>query len=260
MAAGVRRSFLRYVSADSAVHRLDPSAKAGAFAVILAMVFLSRGWVVMLPVAALVIALCGLSRVGFSFYLTTLGRFSWMFALSFAINAVFPRAFGYSALSSGALNVAGIFSARLALMVLTGAVFTVTTAPHEIGDSLLAVCGSGGRAGRKAADLATILSISLRFIPVMFEEAERIKTAQMLRGQKSHSLRQRIGAVVNLIVPLFQSSLRKAGDLGFALESRCYGYRVPRTGAIRFGSGEVLVLGASFACLALLILLSRVMR
>ncbi len=255
MAAGLRQNFGRYVSRESAVHGLDPSAKMSVFVLLIASVLISKDWISLAVVAAFLICLCLVSRVGLLFYFGSFRYFAWMFALSFAINVVFPRESTCGAFTPEALNVAGIFSVRLALMILAGTLFTVTTAPYEIGDSLLMFTRFRGRAGRRVADLATVLSIALRFIPVLFEEAERIRIAQMLRGQKTRGLRRRVESVVNLIIPLFQSSLRKAANLGYALEARCYGYMVPKMGRVRFGKSEVALLAASSVCLVLVIFL-----
>lgn len=255
MAAGLRQNFGRYISRESLIHGLEPLTKLLVFAIMIASILLSSSWIPLLPVAALLACLCIASRVNIAFYLGSLKYFSWMFALSFALNVIFPRESAYGAFSPEALNVAGVYSVRLSLMILAGTLFTVTTAPHEIGDSLLVFAGFKGRVGRRVADLATVISIALRFVPVMFEEAERIRTAQMLRGQRAGGLGGRVRAVVNLIVPLFQSSLKKAADLGFALESRCYGYMVPRTERLRFGGREAAVISASVLCLVLVVAL-----
>lgn len=260
MAAGIRQNLGTYVSRESAIHSLDPAAKMLLFIVLIASILVCHDWLSVGLVTAFMASLFLMSKVGISFYLGSLRYFSWMFALSFAINMLFPRDPGFRALSIGALNMAGLFTLRLALMILAGTLFTVTTAPHEIADSVLVFTGLKGRLGRKIADLATILSISLRFIPVMFEEAERIRIAQMLRGQKAHGLRERTKAVVNLTVPLFQSSLRRATYLGFALEARCYGYMVPKTEGLRFGGHEVALLTASGACLTAVVLLRLRLR
>lgn len=255
MAKGLRQNFGRYVSRESAIHGLDPFAKVSVFVLMIASILLCLSWVSLALVAGFLICLCLLSKVSLVFYLGSLKYFSWMFALSFAINVIFPRESVHGAFSPEALSIAGIYSVRLGLMILAGTLFTVTTAPHEIGDSLLAFTGFKGRVGRRVADLATILSIALRFIPVMFEEAERIRTAQMLRGQKACGLRGRVHAVVNLMVPLFQSSLKKSANLGFALESRCYGYMVPSTEGLRIGGREAVLLAASTLCLLFIIFL-----
>jgi energy-coupling factor transport system permease protein len=159
-------------------------------------------------------------------------------------------------LSYEALNVAGIFSVRLALMILAATLFTVVTSPSEIGDSLLFASRLRGRAGRRMAEFAALVSISLRFVPVMFEEAERIRAAQMLRGQPTTGLLNRVRSAVTLIVPLLESAMRRSISLGYALEARCYGYRVPRSPDLRVGPNEI-IFGCGGICLVVMLVLMR---
>jgi energy-coupling factor transport system permease protein len=206
-------------------------------------------------VGAYIAILCLASRVSLSFYVDSLRYFAWMFALSFAINVVFPRGIDVERMSYAALNVAGLFSVRLALMILAATLLTVVTSPAEIGDSLLLVSRIRGSVGRRAAEFATLISISLRFVPVMFEEAERIRAAQMLRGQKTSGLVNRVRSVVAVIVPLLESALRRSVSLGCALEARCYGYRVPRSPDLRVGTNEIIFGSGGIGLLVILILM-----
>jgi energy-coupling factor transport system permease protein len=136
-------------------------------------------------------------------------------------------------------------------MVLAAAVFTVVTCPSEIGDAIMLASKTGGRVGRRAAEAAALVSIALRFVPVMFEEAERIRAAQVLRGARARGLAGKVAGVVGVIVPLVESSLRRATNLGYALEARCYGYRTPVVPRVRIGTGEVGFLGAAAVVLCL---------
>lgn len=252
MGLGARQRFGRYVALESSLHLLNPPFKILMFAMIIASIFLSTSWLHLACVAGYVLVLCVVSRVRIWFYIETLKYFSWMFALSFAVNALFPAGGTSRALSFGALDTAGIFTVRLVLMVIAATLLTVVTCPSEIGDSVLVLAHLRGSVGRKAAEFASLLSIALRFVPVMFEEADRIRAAQMLRGQAASSLIGRIRAVVGLIVPLMDSSLRRAANLGFALEARCYGYRVPKTRGLRLGKREIII---GFSGLAILLAL-----
>jgi energy-coupling factor transport system permease protein len=78
--------------------------------------------------------------------------------------------------------------------------------------------------GFPAHELAMMMSIALRFIPVLLEEADKIMKAQMARGAdfESGNLIQRAKSMVPLLVPLFVSAFRRAGDLAMAMEARCY--------------------------------------
>jgi energy-coupling factor transport system permease protein len=249
MAFGVRQNFGRYIATRSALHALDPLAKVAVFGLVLASTLLASSPATLVLVAGWLVALCAFSRVGPAFYLESLKVFAWMFALTFAINAIFPR--DGAALSGEALRLAALFAARLALMVLAAAVFTVVTCPSEIGDAIMLASKTGGRVGRRAAEAAALVSIALRFVPVMFEEAERIRAAQVLRGARERGLAGRVAAVVGVIVPLVESSLRRATNLGYALEARCYGYRTPVVPRVRIGTGEVGFLGAAAVVLCL---------
>jgi energy-coupling factor transport system permease protein len=250
MTYGVRQQFGKYIALDSHLHGLDPLVKLGVFVIIIISIFVATAWFHLAYLAVYISVLCLLSRVHFRFYLESLKYFSWMFALSFVVNVIFPRGGGVEAWSYPALGIAGIFTVRLALMIMAATLLTVVTCPSEIGDSVLALSKIGGGAGRRAAELASLLSISLRFVPVMFEEAERIKAAQMLRGQPASGLVRRIRFVVGLIVPLLDSSLRRATNLGFALEARCYGYRVPKVAGLRVGRDEIIIGSSGVAVLA----------
>ncbi len=255
MTWSVKQRFGRYMALESPLHGLDPAAKLLVFCLLIACVLLCGSWPAMAVTAVYIAALCLASRVRLWFYLDSLKYFAWMFALSFAVNLVFPRGAEVERLSYEALNVAGLFSVRLALMILAATLLTVVTSPAEIGDSLLLVSRVRGRVGRRAAEFATLISISLRFVPVMFEEAERIKAAQMLRGQATSGLVNRVRSVVTLIVPLLESAMRRSVSLSYALEARCYGYRVPRSPDLRVGTNEIIFGSSGIGLLVVLILM-----
>jgi energy-coupling factor transport system permease protein len=251
MTIGMRQRFGRYVALESHLHRVDPLIKIPVFLMLLVSILLSVAWIHLGLLSAYVLFLCMMSKVKLSFYLESLKYFMWMFALAFAINVAFPKGVGTDRFSLEALSIAGVFSVRLVLMVLAATIMTMVTSPSEIGDSILVFSRIRGRVGRSAAEFASLLSISMRFVPVMFEEAERIKAAQLLRGQPMSGLTNKVRFAVGLVVPLIDASLRRAANLGFALEARCYGYSIPTSPGLRlgkreiiFGSGGILVLFA----------------
>jgi energy-coupling factor transport system permease protein len=255
MSFAVRQQFGRYVAVASPLHALDPAVKIATFACVLASVFLASTYAALSAAAAGVLALCGLSRIGPAFYLRSLKYFLWMFALSVALNVIFPRGGMSQALSRGALAVAGLVTAQLALMILAATAFTVATNPSEIGDAVLSVGRWRGRAGRKAAYFAAVLSIALRFVPVMLEEAERVRAAQVLRGAARRGLPGRVRSLVEVIVPLVESSLRRSTNLGFALDARCYGLCLPASRGVKVGARETgFLAGAAVLVVAVLAL------
>ena len=94
MNLGAKESFGRYIALESPLHGLDPFIKILMFAAVIVSVLLAVAWHHLACLAAYVVILCLLSRVRIAFYLDSLKYFSWMFALSFAINVIFPRAGG----------------------------------------------------------------------------------------------------------------------------------------------------------------------
>jgi len=251
MGLGARQQFGRYLAVPSHLHALDPLAKVAGFIVLVVAIFLASSWPAICLVAACVAGLMVASRVRLSFYAESLKYFTWMFALSFAINAIFPKAGRAAALTPEALAFAAIMAARLVLMVLAAAIFTVSTSPSEIGDCAMIFARLRGPVGRRAAEFASVLAIALRFVPVVFEEAERVRAAQSLRGARPRGLLSRVRSVTHLVVPLLESSLRRAANLGFAMEARCYGYRLPAARCLRFGLDEAVFTGALVVLLCL---------
>ena len=240
---------------ESPLHSLDPVAKPLVFILLVVCVLLCTSWSRIAVVASYIAVLCAVSRIRIWFYVDSLKYFGWMFALSFAVNLIFPRGHDAERLSYEALNIAGIFSVRLALMILAATLLTVIASPSEIGDAFLLLARIRGRIGRRAAEFATLVSIALRFVPVMFEEAERIRAVQVLRGQRTSGFVNRVKAVVTLIIPLLESALRRSVSLGWALEARCYGYRLPRSPGLRVGTNEVIFGSSGIVLLVVLILM-----
>lgn len=122
-------------------------------------------------------------------------------------------------------------STRLALMVLAATVLTSTSSPLHLSQGLDAALAPLQRIGIPTREFTMIFGISLRFLPVLAEEAKRIQEAQMLRGvgHSSRSLAARIRALVPVLVPLLGGALRRAEELGEAMAARAYHPRSERT-------------------------------
>ena len=116
------------------------------------------------------------------------------------------------------------FSARLVFLVTGASLLTLTTQPVALTDGMERLMRPLAKIGFPAHELAMMMSIALRFIPTLLEEADKIMKAQMARGAdfESGNLIQRARAMVPLLVPLFVSAFRRAGDLAMAMEARCY--------------------------------------
>ena len=108
--------------------------------------------------------------------------------------------------------------------MLGSSLLTLTTAPVTLTDGLERLLSPLKVIHFPAHEMAMMMTIALRFIPTLLEEADKIMKAQSARGAdfESGRLFERARAMVPLLVPLFVSAFRRAGDLAMAMEARCY--------------------------------------
>ena len=113
---------------------------------------------------------------------------------------------------------------RLVFLVAGTSLLTLTTSPVALSDGIEKLLGPLKVIHFPAHELAMMMTIALRFIPTLIEEADKIMKAQMARGAdfESGNLLKRAKAMIPLLVPLFVSAFRRAGDLAMAMEARCY--------------------------------------
>jgi len=143
------------------------------------------------------------------------------------------------------------------LLVTTSSLLTLTTSPIALTDAIESILSPLRPLGFPAHELAMMMTIALRFIPTLLEEAEKIMKAQMARGAdfESGNLIQRARAMVPLLVPLFVSSFRRADDLALAMEARCYrgGKGRTRMKVARITGADWLTLAGFVTAMAVLI-------
>lgn len=220
----------QYLHTGSAVHCLDPRTKLWATLVLMASVFLTRSVPFHLFLALFLGIVLILSRIPPRLMGRNLRSFLWLFLITFGLHAlttpgeplspfpVWKINVTYQGLENGAL-----FSLRLGLLIVTAALLMLTTSPMELTDGLERLLSPLRRLGFPVQELAMMMVITLRFIPLFFEEAERLRKAQLARGARfgGHPVR-RARSLVALMVPLFLLALRRADELALAMEARCY--------------------------------------
>lgn len=113
---------------------------------------------------------------------------------------------------------------RILILILFTSLLTLTTSPLQLTDGIEYILTPLKRFGVPASELSMMMTIALRFIPTLLEEADKIMKAQQARGAdfESGNLIQRAKSLIPLLVPLFISAFRRADDLALAMESRCY--------------------------------------
>ena len=109
-------------------------------------------------------------------------------------------------------------------MVIGSSVMTLTTTPNQLTDGLEKILKPLNKIKVPVHEIAMMMSIALRFIPILMEETDKIMKAQIARGAdfESGNLIQKAKNLIPLLVPLFISAFRRADDLAMAMEARCY--------------------------------------
>ena len=220
----------QYYPADSAVHRLDPRMKILLLVAMIVAIFLCGNLLAYIPVIGVLALASYLSKVPFRLLLKGLRPLRFILVFTFILNLFFLQGetpllnLGFTVITREALLTAIQYSLRLVLLVLFSSLLTLTTAPVTLTDGLERLLSPLRVIHFPAHEMAMMMTIALRFIPTLLEEADKIMKAQSARGAdfESGNLIARAKAMVPLLVPLFVSAFRRAGDLAMAMESRCY--------------------------------------
>ncbi|MEW6750198.1 MAG: energy-coupling factor transporter transmembrane component T [Candidatus Latescibacterota bacterium] len=240
----------RYIPGDSGIHRLDPRTKFLAALVLMAAVLASPGFAPLLLYCAFLALAIRLSGLPARVVLANLRPFIWLFFFTFGLHALLTQGHpvwripgaGFVVTREG-LALGAFFSLRLAVVVVTASLMTLTTQPMELTQGLERLLAPLRRFGFPAHELAMMVSISLRFIPVLIDEAERLRKAQLARGASfGGGPIRRARSLIPLLVPLFVSAFERADRLALAMESRCYRGGEGRTSyhELRFRRGDWL--------------------
>ena len=226
----------QFFPGDSLLHRLDPRTKIVLLFFFLAAIFLFDSPLAYAALTAFTAALIAISCVPPLLMLKALKPLSWIIAFTFVIHLVstpgdaFFHVWLFDFTWQGAAK--GFFIAlRLALLILLSALLTYTTSPLALTDALETLMQPAKRVGVPAHEIAMMMTIALRFVPTLIEEADKIMKAQQARGADltEGSVIERVKGFVPVLVPLFISAFRRADDLALAMEARCYRGGVGRT-------------------------------
>ena len=215
---------------DSLLHRLDPRTKILGTMVYLVALLGANDPLPFLAVAAVTVFLCTISHIPWRLLSNGLRPLRYIIIFTFVLHLfVTPGGtllgqLGRLAVYSGGVWRGAQLAFRLVLMILTTSLLTLTTSPIVLTDGLERLLAIFKPLGLPAHELAMMMTIALRFIPILIEEADKISKAQIARGAdlESGSLLQRLQSMLPILVPLFISALRRADELAIAMEARCY--------------------------------------
>jgi energy-coupling factor transport system permease protein len=220
----------QYYPADSVIHRLDPRVKLiGTFLFIISL-FLFKSLFGYIAVVLLLAVVIRLSKVPIGFIvkgmkaIIVLLLFTTFFNLFFSPGGNTIFRLGFIKITDLGLSTAVFMIIRLTFLIVGSSLMTFTTTPNQLTDGLEKVMKPLNHIKVPVHEIAMMMSIALRFIPILLEETDKIMKAQMARGAdfESGGVMKRAKSLIPLLVPLFVSAFRRANDLAMAMEARCY--------------------------------------
>ena len=220
----------QYYPVDSPIHRLDPRMKLVLTIAFIVAVFLVHTIWGYLLILGFVYMTARLARIPFRMLIKGIKPLRMILILTFLLNLFFTPGetvlveFWIIRITLEAVRQAVFYSLRLVFLVLGTSLLTLTTSPVALSDGIELLLTPLKKIHFPAHELAMMMTIALRFIPTLLDETDKIMKAQMARGAdfESGNLISRAKSMVPLLVPLFVSAFRRAGELAMAMESRCY--------------------------------------
>lgn len=220
----------RYIPLNSPIHKLDPRAKLVAMMLLIVCIFLPSGWLGYAVLGALIIGTTLLAKLKLDFLWRAVKPMLFMLVFLLVINMLVIKtgpiliAIGSFAIHLDAIVQTLYIVVRLVLMILITTILTATTKPLDLTLGIEDLLKPFVRFKVPAHEIAMMISIALRFIPTLIEEAQRIMKAQASRGVdlEEGNFKEKVFSILSLIVPLFVSAFQKAEDLANAMEARGY--------------------------------------
>ena len=226
----------QYYPADSVIHRLDPRVKLFGTLMYVISLFCMDGIIGFVMATLFMASVILISKVPFKFMVKGLKAImvlmciTAMFNMFLTSGEVLVSVWVLEITKEGLKN-AIVMTIRLIYLILGTSIMTLTTTPNQLTDGLEKALRPLNKIKVPVHAIAMMMSIALRFIPILIEETDKIMKAQMARGAdfESGNMLKRVKSMIPLLVPLFVSAFRRADDLAMAMEARCYNGGAGRT-------------------------------
>ncbi len=219
----------QYYRTQSVIHDLDPRVKIiGTFSFILSL-FLVKNFIGYI-IAGLFLCICiKLSNVPPKFIFRGMKAIFFLLVITMVFNLFLTPgeplvSFWKIQITKEGIKLAAMMGIRLVFLITGSSLMTLTTTPNNLTDGLEDLLKPLKKIRVPVHEIAMMMSIALRFIPILMEETDKIMKAQMARGAdfESGSIMNRAKSLIPLLVPLFISAFKRANDLAMAMEARCY--------------------------------------
>ena len=242
----------QYFPGNSFIHRLDPRTKLVCTLIYIVSLFMAKAYLTYGLIFALLAICVAVSGIKPSALLKGLKPVALIIVFTALINLFYTKggteliSFWVFAVTTEGLRLAGFMVVRIMLLITGTFLLTYTTTPMALTDGLELLLGPLKKLRVPVHEFSMMMSIALRFIPTLIEEADKISNAQKARGAdfETGKLSERAKALLPLLVPLFVSAFRRADELAIAMEARCYhgGEGRTRMKKLQMRTGDVIAL------------------
>lgn len=256
----------QYYPAKSFVHKLDPRIKIIAMIVLIVALFMANSVPSCLFALLAVLITVALAKIPLRMYFGSLKAIWFIVIFTSVLNMFYfdgrvlfeigPLSITYEGIRQSCL-----VAFRLVSLIIVSSTLTFTATPTELTGAIESLLAPLKLFKVPVHDLAMLMTIALRFVPTLLEEADKIMSAQKARGAdlESGGVFQRVKALIPILVPLIVSAFRRAYDLALAMECRCYtdGKGRTRLNRLKTGLRDFIALILVSGALACVILLNR---
>jgi len=219
----------QYIPGNSPLHRSDPRVKILLTILCMVLVFLVNNYFNFLILYLFTGLIITVSEIPLKYTLKGLKPILFIVIFTIIINLFTVKGtpvfkYGPIEISIEGIDISVKLALRLSLMVVITSLLTLTTTPILLTDALESLMKPLKYVGIPVHEIAMMMTISLRFIPTLLDETEKIMKAQASRGADfdSGNILEKAKSFIPILVPLFVSAFRRADEMAVAMEARCY--------------------------------------
>lgn len=220
----------QYYPANSFIHRLDPRVKLAGTLLYVISLFLYKSLEVYVFVSLCLILLIKMSHVSIKYILSGLKPVIFIITFTAIFNLFLTPGldvlveFGFLKITMAGVKKTLLVIVRFIYLIIGSSLMTYTTTPNQLTDGLEKALKPLNKIKIPVHEMALMMSLALRFIPILMEEADKLIKAQSARGAdfEEGNFFVRAKNMISIIIPLFASANKRANDLAYAMDSRCY--------------------------------------
>lgn len=256
----------QYFPGNSIVHKLDPRMKIILIFLLIVSIFICKNIAGLGAIILFSVILVLISKIPFKTVLKSIKTLVVIILLTAVLNIFYGKGdalvqLGKLKITADGIETAVFMAVRIITLVVISSLLTYTTSPTELTDALERLLKPLKLIKIDVHSIAMTMTIALRFIPTLIEEIEKIMSAQKSRGAdlESGSLIHRAKALIPVLIPLFVSAFRRAGELAYAMECRCYHGGEGRTKmkVMKLSARDFLSLAAVILFMVIIVLINH---